>query len=260
MSRRGFSRLVTLVLLLAFCGVVQAQSRTEVLVSAAISMKNAFEEIGRVYEATNRDVKVSFNFGASGDLARQIEGGAPVDVFVSAAITDMDTIDSKGLILGETRVNFARNKLALVVPAQSVLRIASFVDLQKLEVKKIALGSPKTVPAGRYAEEVLRHYGVLGSLRERLVFAENVRQVLDYVARGEVDAGMVYSTDAMTRPKEVSVVATAPEGSHKPILYPIAVIKGTKWESAARGLVSLVVSPEGRKILERHGFEPIQGK
>jgi len=223
-------------------------------------MKNAFEEIGRVDEATTRNVKVSFNFGASGDLARQIEGGAPVDVFVSASITEMDDLDSKGLVLRETRVNFARNRLVLVVPAGSGLKVTSFIDLQKPEVKKIAMGSPKTVPAGRYAEEVLRHYGVMDSLRERLVFAENVRQVLDYVVRGEVDAGMVYATDAMTRPKEVNVVATAPEGSHKPILYPIAVIKGTKWESAARGLVSLVVSPEGRKVLERHGFEPIQGK
>jgi molybdate transport system substrate-binding protein len=260
MSSRSLTLLVTLLLLLASFVIVQAQPKTELLVSAAISMKNAFEEIGRVYEATNRDVKVSFNFGASGDLARQVESGAPVDVFVSASITEMEDLDRKGLILGETRVNFASNRLVLVVPAGSGLKVTSFVDLQKLEVKKIAMGNPKTVPAGRYAEEVLRHYGVMDSLRERLVFAENVRQVLDYVARGEVDAGMVYSTDAMTRPKEVSVVATAPEGSHKPILYPIAVIKGTKWESAARGLVSLVVSPEGRKILERHGFESIQGK
>jgi molybdate transport system substrate-binding protein len=260
MPSRGLSLLVTLLLLLASFGVVQAQSKTEILVSAAISMKNAFEEIGRVYEATNRNAKVSFNFGASGDLARQIDSGAPVDVFVPASVTEMDDIDSKGLILRETRVNFARNRLVLVVPAQSVLRIASFVDLRKPEVKRIAMGNPKTVPAGRYAEEVVRHYGVLDSLRERLVFAENVRQVLDYVVRGEVDAGIVYSTDAMTRPKEVTPVATAPEGSHKPILYPIAVIKGTKSESAARGLVSLVVSPEGRKILERYGFEPLQAK
>jgi molybdate transport system substrate-binding protein len=259
MSSRSSSLLVTLLLLLASVGVVRAQSKTEILVSAAISMKNAFEEIGRVHEATNRNVKVSFNFGASGDLARQIDGGAPVDVFVSAAITDMDAIESRGLALGETRVNFARNRLVLVIPAGSGLKVNSFVDLQKLEVKKIAMGNPKTVPAGRYGEEVLRYYGVLDSLRERLVFAENVRQVLDYVARGEVDAGVVYATDAMTRPKEVAVVATAPEGSHKPILYPIAVIKGTKSESAARGFVLLVVSPEGRKILERHGFEPIQG-
>ena len=260
MSSRGFSRLVTLVLLLASFGIALAQPSNEILVSAAISMKNAFEEIGRVYETLNRDAKVSFNFGASGDLARQIEGGAPVDVFVSASVTEMDDLDSKGLVLRGTRVNFARNRLVLVVPAGSGLKVTSFVDLQKPEIKKIAIGNPKTVPAGRYAEEVLRHYGVRDSLRERLVFAENVRQVLDYVARGEVDAGMVYSTDAMTRPKEVTLVATAPEGSHKPILYPIAVIKGTKKENAARGLVSLVVSPEGRKILERHGFEPIQGK
>jgi len=260
MSSGGLSRLVPLLLLLASFGAVQAQSKTEILVSAAISMKNAFEEIGRVYEATNRNTKVSFNFGASGDLARQIDGGAPVDVFVSAAIRDMDDLDRKGLILRETRVNFASNRLVLVVPAGSGLKVTALVDLQKPEVKKIAMGSPKTVPAGRYAEEVLRHYGLMDSLRERLVCAENVRQVLDYVARGEVDAGIVYATDAMTRPKEVTVVATAPEESHKPILYPIAVIKGTKSERAARGLVSLVASPEGRRILERHGFEPIQGK
>ena len=260
MSSRSLTLLVTLLLLLASFVIVQAQPKTELLVSAAISMKNAFEEIGRVYEATNRDVKVSFNFGASGDLARQVESGAPVDVFVSASITEMEDLDRKGLILGETRVNFASNRLVLVVPAGSGLKVTSFVDLQKLEVKKIAMGNPKTVPAGRYAEEVLRHYGVMDSLRERLVFAENVRQVLDYVARGEVDAGVVYVTDAMTRPKEVNVVAMAPEGSHKPILYPIAVIKGTKQESAARGLVSLVMSQEGRKILEHYGFEPVQGK
>ncbi|MCE5312768.1 MAG: molybdate ABC transporter substrate-binding protein, partial [Nitrospiraceae bacterium] len=196
-----------------------------------------------------------FNFGGSGDLARQIEGGAPVDVFASAAQKDMDALDQKKLVVQASRANFAANAVVLVVPANSKADIKSFEQLTSGSIKKIAVGNPKTVPAGRYAEEVFNYYKIFDGIKSRLIYSENVRQALDYVARGEVDAGVVYSTDAMSRAKEVRVVTTAPAQSHKPVVYPIAVVKGTKNESASKAFISLVASPEGQKILEKFGFK-----
>jgi len=233
---------------------IGAQSPHEITISAAISLKNAFEDIATIFQQRNSGTKVVFNFGGSGDLARQIEAGAPVDLFASAAQKDMDDIDGKGLVASNSRKNFAGNAVVLIKPANSSIAINSMEDLRKKEVGKIAIGNPKTVPAGRYAEEVLKHFNLQESLREKLIFAENVRQVLDYVARGEVDAGLVYSTDAMVRSKEVKVVMKLPESSHPPVVYPIGVIKGTKEESLSRAFVDLVVSAEGQKILNKYGF------
>ncbi|HEX8948392.1 MAG TPA: molybdate ABC transporter substrate-binding protein [Dissulfurispiraceae bacterium] len=239
---------------LFYAQVLFAEPPKEITVSAAISLKNAFEELGKLYEGKNRGVKALFNFGASGDLAGQIEGGAPVDVFASAAQKDMDALEKKGLILRGSRMNAAGNTVVLVVPSHTAPPIKSFGDLKLNSVKRIAAGDPRTVPAGRYAEEVFQHYGILGSIKNKIVFAGNVRQVLDYVARGEVDAGVVYSTDAATRMKEVRIAATAPEGSHKPVEYPIAIVRGTKNEKAAKDFLMLVTSPEGKRILEKYGF------
>jgi molybdate transport system substrate-binding protein len=232
----------------------QSMSGNEIMISAAISLKNAFEEIGKTFIEKHPGTKVVFNFGASGDLARQIEAGAPVDVFASAAQKDMDDLDQKDIIIKGTREDFARNSLVLIIPTKSAIHPTSFNDLRKGEIQKIAIGNPKTVPAGRYAEEVLRHFNLWDVLRDKLIFAENVRQVLDYVTRGEVDAGMVYSTDALVRAKDAKVVAGAPDQSHRPIVYPIAVVKGTKKEALARKFITGVTSKEGKKILERYGF------
>ncbi len=202
--------------------------------------------------------KVTFNFGASGDLARQIEGGAPVDVFASAAQKDMDSAENKGAIAAGSRINFAANSVVLIVPRGTRVPIKSFDDLKSGSIKKIAVGNPKTVPAGRYAEEVLKYYRMLDDIKGKLIFTENVRQVLDYVSRDEVDAGIVYSTDAMVRSKEAAVIATAPEASHKPVVYPIAVVKTTKNSELARAFITLVTSPEGKKILGRYGFKAVK--
>jgi molybdate transport system substrate-binding protein len=239
-------------------GISLAESQKEITVSVAISLKNAFEEIGRLYEDRNKGTRVVFNFGASGDLIRQIEGGAPVDVFASAAQKDMDSIEQKGMVIKDTRVNIAANTVVLVVPADARIPVRSFEDLKGPALKKIAIGDPKTVPAGRYAQEVFNYYKVAETIKDRLVFAGNVRQVLDYVARGEVDAGIVYSTDAMVRSKEVKIVATAPEASHTPVVYPMAVAKGTKSKGVAKDFISLVISQEGKRILEKCGFKAVR--
>ena len=135
-------------------------SEQEILVSAAISLKNAFTEIGELYEKSHPGSKVNFNFGASGDLIRQIQGGAPVAVFASAAQKDMDTLEQAGLLIPGSRANLAGNSVVLVQPQQATVKLAGFPDLAKPEVKKIAIGNPKTVPAGRYAMEVFNYFKI----------------------------------------------------------------------------------------------------
>jgi molybdate transport system substrate-binding protein len=247
---------VTCLVAMFFAGEIRAQSGSphEITVSAAISLKNAFEEIGKAFMQRNPGTKVIFNFGASGDLARQIEAGAPVDVFTSAAQKDMEDIGKKDLIAANSRRDFAKNAVVLVKPANSIVPLETLTDLQKKEIRKIVIGNPKTVPAGRYAEEALRHFNLWEAIKEKLIFAEHVRQALDYVARNEVDAGLVYSTDAGARSKEVKVVMRMPQGSHPPVVYPIAVIKGTKAESLSRAFVDFVLSAEGQKVLNQYGF------
>ena len=232
----------------------------EITVSAAISLKEAFAELGKAFEAGQKGARVQFNFGASGDLVRQILAGAPVDVFASAGLKEMDELDRKGLTAPGTRVNFAGNTVVLAIPTASTLRLEAFSDLTRKEVKKIAIGNPQTVPAGRYTEQVLRGLQLWETLKDKLVFAENVRQVLDYVARGEVDAGLVYATDALTRARELKKILPAPEGSHQPVVYPVAAVKGSKNEGLARAFIAWVISSEGKRIFERYGFKTLADK
>jgi molybdate transport system substrate-binding protein len=225
-----------------------------IVVSAAMSLKSAFEEVGALSAAAAGSLRPAFNFGASGDLLSQIRGGAPADVFAAAAAKDMDVLEAEGGLLPGTRIDFAANKIVLIVPAATGSGVSSFADLVKPAVARIAMVNPKTSPAGRYAEEVFASAGMSDLVRPKLVFAENVRQVLDYVARGEVDTGIVYATDAMTRPREVTVAAAAPPGSHKPVVYPIAVIKGSTHPEAAKAFLAAVRSEAGQAILARYGF------
>jgi molybdate transport system substrate-binding protein len=239
-------------------GPSSAAESHDMVVSAAVSLRNAFTDIGKAYEERHKDMKITFNFGASGDLVAQIKGGAPVDVFASAAQKDMDALDQDGLIIKDSRSNFVSNAVVLIRPISAKGIVDSFEALKKPDVKKIAMGNPRSVPAGRYADEVFHSLKLSDAIKNRIIFAENVRQVLDYVARNEVDAGVVYATDAKTRPQEVTVIAAAPKGSHKPILYPIGVVKDTRNEKAARSFISFVRSKEGMKILEGYGFKAVQ--
>jgi molybdate transport system substrate-binding protein len=225
----------------------------EITVSAGASLRDAFQEIGRIYE-TRTGRHVSFNFGASGALQKQIEAGAPVDVFASAGAQQMDALADKNLIEGDTRRNFARNELVIVTPQNSPLQINSFPDLDAAMVRRIAVGNPRTVPAGQYAGQVFNSLGLAEKLQPKLILAEDVRQVLDYVARGEVDAGVVYRTDAQVAGGSVRVVAVATESSHDPVLYPIAVVRESRNIEAARSFVELVTCAEGQSVLRRYGF------
>jgi len=187
-------------------------------------------------------------------LQKQIEGGAPVDVFASAGEKQMNELESKGLIIQETRHDFARNALVLVIPSDSQLNVRSFNDLANPNLKRLAIGNPKTVPAGQYTRQLLSNVKLWEKLQSKLILAEDVRQVLDYVARGDVDAGVVYASDVVIAKGKVAVAARAPEGLHDPILYPIAMIKDSRESQSARGFVELVLNPEGQNILKKYGF------
>ena len=228
----------------------------EVTLSVAISMKEVVEDLGRRFMAARPGVTLRYNLGSSGELQKQIEAGAPIDLFISAAPRHMDELEKKGLVLAATRRVFARNVLTVVKPADSRIDLTKPSDLLDPRVTKIVIGSPKTVPVGQYAEESLRALGLWERLQAKLVFAENVRQALDYVARGEVDAGFVYTTDAATRAKQVKEAFRPAEDTYRPILYPVAVVAGAKHSAIAEAYVDLLLSRDGQAVLARFGFLP----
>ena len=242
-----------LVLLLAPASTALAQEAT---LSVAISMKDAVEQLGRGFMASRPGVTLRYNFGSSGELQKQIEAGAPVDLFVSAAQRQMDELEKKGLIVAASRRVFARNVLTVVKPTDSKIDIAKPADLLDARITKLVVGNPRTVPVGQYAEESLKALGLWDKLQTKLVFAENVRQALDYVARGEVDAGFVYTTDAATRAQQVKEAFRPAEDTYRPVLYPVAVVTGAKQAAIARDFLELLMSRDGQTAFGRLGFLP----
>lgn len=225
---------------------------TDLTVSAAASLTNAFKEIGSTFEAHNPGTRVRLNFGASGALLQQIVNGAPVDVFASADQETMDQAHKQGLVDAATRVDFVRNSLVVVVPADSTQTATALPDLRGERFKRIAIGQPASVPVGRYTKAVLEQAGLWSAIEPKTIAAQSVRQALDYVARGEVDAGFVYATDAAIVPGKVRVLFTVP--TRTPILYPIAVLKAAGDRALARRFVQFVASPAARAVLARYGF------
>lgn len=231
---------------------VAAQQRVVLTVSAAISLKDALDELGSSYEQSHPGAKITFNYGGSGTLQHQIEQGAPVDIFLSAAAKQMDALESKGLIVAGTRRSVVANEVVLVVPATSG-GVHNFQDLTRPEVKIVALGEPETVPAGMYARQLLDHLGLLAAVEKKAVYAKDVRQVLTYVETGNADAGIVYQTDARISEK-ARIVATAQAASHDPIVYPAAVVKNSNDVASARAFLEFLAGPEARAVFAKHGF------
>ncbi len=240
--------------LVAWCGsnVRTALADEELIVSAASSLSNAFAEVGKDFERANSGTTVVFNFAASGALLQQIDKGAPVDVFAAADQKTMNQGEEKNLLAMGDRKDFVSNELILIVPKGASLPIKGLHDLTMKEVTKVALGNPQSVPAGRYTQEALANEGLWEALSPKFIHGDSVRQVLDYVNRGEVDAGFVFATDALLAKDKVEVVATI--GNHEPIRYPIAVIAASKKKDLGQRFVAFVMSPEGQRILSRYGF------
>lgn len=251
------SAIASLFLLLISCSYTISsttstnETKSALTVSAAASLKEVMEEVKQTYTTVQPNVTITYNFGSSGSLQQQIEQGAPVDVFISAAAQQMDALEEKGLIVTDTRRNILSNQVVLIAPKNSP--VTDFKDLTSNNLKKIALGEPKTVPAGKYGQEVLTYLKIFNSLKPKLIFAKDVRQVLAYVETGNVDAGIVYITDARSS-NWVKVVATAPAQTHSPIIYPVAVIKDSKNINIAKNFGQFLSSKSAADIYQKYGF------
>ncbi len=226
----------------------------EVTVSAAVSLKDALEEISREYHQARPAASVHLNLGGSGTLLRQVEQGAPVDIFISASPDEMNALASKGLLVAGTRHDLVKNRVVLIVPSGKSA-VGSFEDLTKPDVKQIAIGEPQTVPAGNYAQQVLTHLGMYDRLKPKLILGKDVRQVLTYVETGNVDAGIVYATDAKASTK-VKVVGTAEEDWHAPVVYPVAVLKSAPNPAGAKDFEAFLLGSEARDVFAKYSFIP----
>lgn len=226
---------------------------TELTVMAAASLTDVMGEVVTAYKAIAPDEKVTCSFGSSGALQTQIEEGAPADIFFSAAKKQMDALEEKGMIISETRKDLLINKLVLIVPKDSKITQLTFEDTATDAVKKIGLGDPDSVPVGQYAEEAFTSLKILDKVKGKAVYGSDVRTVLTWVESGEVDCGVVYATDAAIS-TDVTLVGEAPEGSHKKVVYPAALLKATKNQAAAQAFLDYLCAPETGKLFEKYGF------
>jgi molybdate transport system substrate-binding protein len=226
-----------------------------VTVSAAISLKPALEAMRPTYEAASGD-RLVVNYGSSGALLGQIRAGAPVDLFIAAANKQMDELMTANLGDPATRTDIARGRRVLIVPAEPTAPIAALSDLSGARVRRVAIGQPRTVPAGDYASQALANAGLADAVTPKLVYGANVRQVLDYVARGEADAGLVYATDARDAGEAVRVVATIDAALHEPIVYSAALVTGAPRAEAGRRLLRYLQSEPAQRALKDKGFDP----
>ncbi len=258
-GRLSFIGLILLAVLTACNGSdpkSQVPQSVNLTVSAAASLQNALKDIEPAYRKRTPNIIITYNFGSSGALQQQIEQGAPVDIFIAAAPKQMNALQTKSLLLTDTRQNLLKNQVVLIAP-QKVTGISNFKDLTSNSVRKVSIGDPESVPAGQYSKEVLTSLNLYNQIQAKLVFAKDVRQVLSYVEAGDVDAGLVYTTDAKVSDR-IKVIATAPEGSHVPIIYPVAVLKDSKNPDAAKAFVQFLSSEEGKAVFEKYGFSTVR--
>lgn len=244
-----FKRFLALSLVAALPLLASTQQLT---VSAATSLTNAFNELAPKFQASKPGVTLRFNFAASGVLLQQVVQGAPVDLFASADQATVTRGIEQKLFDADTRRDFARNTVVLVVPAQGGPDVKTLADLASAKVRRIATGKSATAPVGRYTQEALEAAKLWKVLEPKFVFADTVRQVLDYVARGEVDAGFVYRTDAAQGGDKIRVVLTA-EG-HTPVTYPVVVVSESRNKALARDFIAFLATPAALEVLAKYGF------
>lgn len=248
---------MSIILMLAACGSQtttksdQAES-VELTISAAASLTDALNELKAVYEKQHTNVKLNFNYGASGALQQQIEQGAPADLFISASNSVLKSLEEKGFVKDGSPL--LQNDLVVVVPTSGGADMKQLDDLKGDSIKKLAIGIPDSVPAGKYAQEALTNQKLWDGLQAKLVQAKDVRQVLQYVATGNADAGFVYKTDALST-NETKIAFTVDAALHSPITYPIGLVSSTSHEEEARQLYDYLKTESALKIMEKYGFK-----
>ena len=236
-----------------------AQTNTknkEILVLAAASLTDVLTELANNYK-TETGTTVTFSFASSGALQTQIEAGSPADIFFSAAQKQMDALQEKDLIDTDTRKDLLENKVVLISPSNSTLNIKSFTDITNANVTKVGLGEPKSVPVGQYSEEILSNLSILDTVKQKAVYGSDVRNVLSWVRTGEVDCGIVYATDAQIA-NDINIIAEAPEGTHKKVIYPIATIKASANKEEAKKFIDYISNDKAAETFKNYGFTVIK--
>ena len=237
---------------LASCSNKEEEA-VDLRISAAISLTDALNEIHGLYTQKHPKVTITPTYDSSGRLQTQIEQGGPCDVFVSAGAKQMDALESGGLLLEGTRGDLLTNKVVLIAPGDSALGLTDFNGLTGAAVTRIAIGDPDSVPAGSYAKKVFEHLGIYSQVQPKLILCTNVREVLTHVENGDVDAGIVYTTDYLAS-TSVKKVADGPDEVNRTIVYPAAVIKASENADAARKYEDFLFSYEAGEVFERYGF------
>ena len=246
---------ITLLTIALFTGLTGCAPKGHITlnVSAGAGLTDALKEVNSLYMQEKPNVAITPNFASSGTLQKQIENGAPADVFISAAAAQMDALQKQGLILDATRKDLLNNKVVLIVPNDSTLGLTSFTDLTSSKVEKLAMGDPEFVPVGMYGKKALDELGITAQIQSKLILGSDVRQVLSYVESGNVDAGIVYSTDAKISTK-VKIVASAPDDVNAKVVFPVAVIKASTNQAAAQDYENFLFSSQAKAIFEKNGF------
>lgn len=229
-----------------------AQSPITLTVSSGAGLRNVMEAVQQAYAQRAANITINYNFAASGVLRRQIEQGASVDIALLASQEDMDALQSQNLLLEGTRRNLLKSEVALIVPKNST-GISSFQDLTSQTIKRIAIGEPRSVPLGQYAEEVFKYFEIRDRIQSKLVYSRSALEIMSYVESGNVDAGIVHDTNAK-QSNQVRIVAIAPVGSHTPVIYPIAVLKNSRNPSAAKAFLQFLNSAQARAIFQQYGY------
>jgi len=231
---------------------VQAADPVELLIGAAMSLADVTVDLAEAFERENEHVTLVFTYASSGALQGQIEEGAPIDIFMSAAVAQMRNLEEQGLIYGESR-NVVRNTVALIVPADSDIEIESFEDVALDIVGIVGVGDPEAMPIGRFAQEVFVYFGVADEVYAKAVIASDVRQILTWVELGEVDAGVVFTTDAITT-DDVRIIEIADPAFHSPSINPVGIVADSPHIEEAQKFVDFLFSSTARAIFESHGF------
>jgi len=237
---------------------IRTAAKETIIVSAAASLTQAMQAVGKSYGAFQDQTTVAFNFAASGALLQQLAHGAPVDLYISANQAFMDQAEAKGLIIKASRCNFIRNSLVLAAAKHAAGTVKCLNDLTSPAIERIAMGHPNTVPAGRYAREALMGAFLWDAVQPKLVFGNSVRQVLDYLRRGEVDAGLIYATDAHSAGNRIGPAKEVV--TQTPVVYCLAITVSSSRKNAAREFVDYILRPEGQKVLAGFGFQKIGQK
>ncbi len=250
--RKFISILLVLVLFTTSLFASNPTSSPKLLVAAAASLTDVMEVLANAYEQDNPGTQVTVTYGSSGSLQKQIEQGAPIDVFMSASPKQVNALESENLLYPNSRTDLVVNELVLVTP-KGENRIKTFSDLGSNKLSSLAIGEPTSVPAGKYASQTLDYLGLSKKVQKKLIYTKDVRQVLAYVSSNAVDAGLVYATDAMST-DDVQVVAIAPRSSHDIILYPAAVIKDSKVVAEAKTFIAWMGETKAQGIFAQFGF------